>query len=1606
MRKKLLLILIILCFSIQTCFGALVTVIEKDITYTFTKTAGNTVTLEAKDPAIQGWAVTKGDVVLDENNSFIMPSKDVTVEALYSAQTEFSLIVNQFGTVTSEYVTAGEEVTITADPGNKFVFLGWSATGLTLSASQQTSATITFEMPNNTVRLETIHEKNEHTLTVNPGGATYTGLEDDTISIVAPTQTGYTVTYNNNYTGATTTTVTANKEFNNWTLAGSGSISNYNDSMTSYTYGNGDGTLTANYATQSITLPSPTRGGYTLLGWSTNSGATSATYNAGASYVPTQNITLYAIWSINTYTVTFDPNGGTGTMAAQAFTYGVPQNLTINTFTKSGHSFVGWSEIQGGTLKYLDGASYTATGDATLYAIWETNACTITFDANGGTGTMATQGFNYGATKNLLPNAFVKEGYTFKGWSTTTNGAVEYANGASYTAAGDATLYAVWEINTYTVTFDANGGNGTMLPQSFTYGIAQNLTLNTFTKEGHTFKGWSTTAAGSVSCLDGSSYTATGSVTLYAVWETNKYIVTFNKNDGSGATYTQIFTHGVVQNLTTNGFTREGYTFKGWSLTAGGAVEYTDGASYTATGAVTLYAVWEINTYTVTFDANGGIGTMTPQTFTHGVAQNLNLNSYTKENYNFVGWALTAEESPIYADGGSCIATGNITLYAIWQLSTYTVTFDANGGTGTMDPQVFEYGVAQNLTVNGYSRENYCFTGWSTTAGGTVEYTNRASYTATANITLYAIWKPVYVITAITHEGSIIEGVYTNKVCSACGGTNHECEVVNVFIDAENSDILGEDDEVIDTREPIMELSEVLVGAYIEYVPTANTASISDEFTGVEGTGAQTFTIDKNDATKMKWRVFKNNSGQIDIISENSVGDLTLNSLTGYENAVYSLNTLSNQYQKDGYTFRARSLGSTEEWNETAIEEGKSVGQITLLTSSVGEFPDTDELYSDDLNIMNNQLELLDSENSIWLASREAYRESGAIVADVRVLETDGSLGYREMYFGPYDNEEAWLYGEGGSYANGVRPVVSLNTSIKVVDGLGTAEDPYIIAKVVEENTAAYEITGDLISSIVWDTSYGTSDDNGQSYDYQSTTLTLYNPNDLSETAEFICEWGVMPDISSYAEWIFGVNGSYYLTTERSELDCYDENGGPDGVDVFFTISNVYPIQMQEGLPVYTVTFNPNGGTGTMDAQEFTMGLAQSLSLNTFTKSGHSFAGWTTTPNGTRKYFDCANYTATANVTLYAVWEANESPILATANGQWYDQGGTSIDRSSITNITLADTYTPGTILDSWDASKGQVGTITAYVEDDGSGNGTYKVTLVGNGTGSIIADVNCTGGFAEFDSLTSFSGLDILDTSNVSTMEYMFGNCARLESLNLGSFDTENVETTAGMFYYCLILSKIYVSDLWDMSSVTESSDMFSECRYLEGGNGTAISSKGVYDKTYAVIDKSGQEGYLTSNTYTVTFDSNGGTGTMEPQTFTVGVEESLNTNAFAREGYSFSGWHVSGIDDPIADGGIYAGTTDATLYATWTRIYYQMSFNNNGGSGVMSTASVAAGSSYTLPTCTFNSPSVNYKFNRWLTKNSDGTTSALYSAGTTFTPTANTTFYASWIRSDLTGM
>ena len=335
-----------------------------------------------------------------------------------------------------------------------------------------------------------------------------------------------------------------------------------------------------NYGDQSAKPADPTKAGHTFAGWFTDSGLSQA-FDFNNTAVTT-DLTLYAKWTINSYTVNFDSNGGTA-VDDQSVQYGELATAPVDP-TLAGHTFAGWF-TDSGLREAFDFESTTVTSDLTLYAKWTINSYAVNFDSNGGTA-VDDQSVQYGelATAPVDP---IKAGHTFAGWFTNSglSQAFDFNNTAVTT---DLTLYAKWTINSYTVNFDSNGGTA-VDDQSVQYGELATAPVDP-TLAGHTFAGWFTDSRLS-QAFDFDNTVVTGDITLYAKWTADKYTISFNALGGSTVADVTV-EHGDKLTAPPSP-SRSGYTFVGWYADSELKTPF-DFDQTEILSDLTLYAKWNV----------------------------------------------------------------------------------------------------------------------------------------------------------------------------------------------------------------------------------------------------------------------------------------------------------------------------------------------------------------------------------------------------------------------------------------------------------------------------------------------------------------------------------------------------------------------------------------------------------------------------------------------------------------------------------------------------------------------------------------------------------------------------------------------------------------------------------------------------------------------------------------------------------------------------------------------------------------------------------------------------------------------------------------------------
>ena len=479
--------------------------------------------------------------------------------------------------------------------------------------------------------------------------------------------------------------------------------------------------------------------GYRFDGWYTApNGGSKYDFNTPLA----NNVTVYAHWVGNGYTVRFAGNGATGGGTPdQAFQYNIGQNLRRNGFVRDGYTFTGWKRADNqqayGDGQWVTNLTTQPNGIVTMVAQWSANEAHIRYNPNppagkitGGNGTPNWDGHT-GDTPAIGGNGWTIDGYTFAGWTTSPDGGgTKYAPGASWTANGTLTLYAQWTPGEAGLTYDGNGATGGKTdPQNGVTDQKVNVRQNGFTRDGYTFVRWDTQADCRGKAVNpGDKWTLQGSSTLYACWAGVAQTLTYHGNGATGGnTAAQSGHTGDELTTNANGFTRDGYTFVRWDTAKDGSgIAYGEGKNgvgrYTMKPAGNdLYAIWQANPASIRYRDDYGATGSTPDT-TGVTGQNVTIaqNGFTRPGYTFTGWARDRRTDPSLQPGGRYTLTpGTTTLWAQWKADPAHLIYNSNSGS-TSQTRRTDGVVDQTLTViaNPFTRTGYTFTGWNTQADG------------------------------------------------------------------------------------------------------------------------------------------------------------------------------------------------------------------------------------------------------------------------------------------------------------------------------------------------------------------------------------------------------------------------------------------------------------------------------------------------------------------------------------------------------------------------------------------------------------------------------------------------------------------------------------------------------------------------------------------------------------------------------------------------------------------------------------------------------------------------------------------------------------------------
>ncbi|MBU5303491.1 InlB B-repeat-containing protein [Eubacterium callanderi] len=1368
-------------------------------------------------------------------------------------------------------------------------------------------------------------------------------------------------------------------------------------------YGTGAGYIALDNA--SDTHLKYSRVGYDFVSWNTKSNGTGHSYTAyDVVTIDADNNTFYAFWKAHQYTVKFEGNTADGgSTDDQPMTYDTAANLAANGYTKTGHTFIGWNTQPDGTgTAYSDGQNVknltAADGDTiTLFAQWRVNNYTIKYDGNAAdSGSMNDQPMVFDVAANLTDNAYARTGYTFTGWNTQSDGSgTAYTDGQNVTnltsAEGETvTLFAQWRANSYTIQFDGNTADGgDTASQSMTYDTAVNLTANGYTKTGGTFAGWNTQPNGSGTVYtDGQNVinlTAVEGekVTLYAQWRANNYTIRFDGNTADGGdTADQSMTYDQAANLTANGYTKTGYSFKGWNTQSdGGGTAYTDGQNVVNLTAVegekvTLYAQWRANNYTIQFDGNTADGGDTAdQSMTYDQAANLTANGYTKTGYTFTGWNTQSDGGgTAYTEGQNVVNLTSVegervTLYAQWRANSYTIQFDGNTADGgdTAD-QSMTYDKAANLTANGYTKTGYTFTGWNTQPdGGGTAYTegqNVVNLTSVEgeSVTLYAQWHANSY--TIQFDGNTADG----------GDTASQSMTYDTAVNLTANGYTK-------TGYTFAGWNTQSDGGGTAYTEGQNVVNL----TSVEGETVTLFA---------QWRA---NTYTIHFDGNTADGGDTASQSMTYDTAV---NLTANGYTKTGYTFM--NWNTQPDGGGTSYTDGQNVtnltsvegGTVTLYaqwrannytihfdgnTADGGSTPEQAMTYDQAASLTTNGYTKTGYTFMNWNTQRDgggtAYTD-GQNVSNLSSKEGDSVTLYAQWRANSYTIQYDGNNADGGDMAN---------QSMTYDQAANLTANSY--------TKAGYTFAGWNTRPDGAGTAYGNEQSVVNLTPDDGSIITLYaqwhannykvafdgNTADSGSMSDQPMAFDIEVNLTANAYTKTGYTFEGWNTEKSGEGTAYTD--GQTVVNLTAVEGETVMLYAQWRANKYIIYFDGNTADGgSTTEQAMTYDTAATLTANGYTKTGYTFIGWNTQPDGGGMAYDdgqsVINLTPNDDetVTLYAQWHANSYTIHFDGNtadsGSMTDQSMTYDQAASLTANGYIKT---GYAFVGWNTQPDGGG--TAYTD----GQTVSNLTSEEGGTVTLYAQWRANNYTIHFDGNTADGGSTpeqamtydqaaSLTTNGYTKTGYTFmnwntqrdgGGTAYTDGQNVSNLSSkEGDSVTLYAQWRANRYTVQYDGNTADGGSTPEQAMTYDQAASLtiNGYTKTGYTFTGwntqpdgggmAYDDGQSVINLAPVEGETVTlyaqwraNTYSIQYDGNTADGGSTPeQAMTYDQAASLTVNGYTKTGYTFTGWNTqpdgtgAAFNDEQTVINLSPRDEDIViLYAQWRANHYTIQFDGN---------------------------------------------------------------------------
>ncbi len=817
---------------------------------------------------------------------------------------------------------------------------------------------------------------------------------------------------------------------------------------------------------------------------------------------------------------------------------------------------------------------------------------------------------------------------------------------------------------TYTVTYHANGADGDVPTDTTPYASEETFTVKNagnLSKTGYAFAGWNTSANGNGDAYAiGAVFTiANSNVNLYAQWAVNSYTITYNLNEGTNHNDNPTGFNVETPTITLQSPTKTGYTFAGWFNNVGLTGEAITQISQGSTANVTLYAKWTAVAYTITYNLNDGTNHNDNPAGFNVETPTITLQSPTKTGYTFAGWfnneGLTGEAITQIAQG----STTNVTLYAKWTLTNYSITYNLNEGTNHNDNPAGFNVETETINLLSPTKTGYTFAGWFNNEGLTGEAITQIAQGSTDNVTLYAKWTAVaYTITYNLNEG-------TNHNDNPTG-FNVETPTITLQSPTKTGYTFGG-----------WFNNEGLTGEAITQIAHGSTANVTlyAKWTAV----AYTITYNLNEGTN-------HNDNPAGFNVETPTITLQSPTKTGY--------TFAGWFNNEGLTGEAVTQiaqGSTAnvnlyaKWTAIAYTITYNLNEGTNHNDNPTGF----NVETETINLLNptrNSYTFAGWFNNAGLTGEAVTQIAQGSTANVTLYAKWTAIAYTITYNlneGTNHNDNPTGFNVETETINLLNPTRNSYTFAGWFNNEGlTGEAITQIAQGSTANVTLYAKWTAIAYTITYNLNEGTNhNDNPAGFNVETPTITLQSPTKTGYT---------------FAGWFNNAGLTGETITQIAQ-------GSTANVTLYAKWTVI----------AYTITYNLNEGTNHNDNPTGFNVETLTITLQSPTKTGYTFSGWFNNAGLTGEAITQITQGSAANVTLYAKWTAIAYTITYNLNeGTNHNDNPTGFNVETAT-ITLQNPTKNGYTFGGWFNNEGLTGAAITQIAQGSTANVTLYAKWV-----------------------------------------------------------------------------------------------------------------------------------------------------------------------------------------------------------------------------------------------------------------------------------------------------